>query len=1545
MRDEAELRGSLDALEGLARVGPLTLLAAKQEARGALSEALSAYVEILQLNLADAEAEAGLQRLEEAGVEDAQSRRLLTRVTLHQQRWLEAAARLEATAGLEPVSRYRRLAQIYLLADEPSAAFDWALKALRADPADVTTVEGIGHFAEAAQESLQLGWLLAEFIPTLSEAERAPLIKALMALCEGPLAAEREPLFLSLYEQDPESEQIVAFLEAPFKRALDEGAPRVEALFALATFREDVLKRPLRALKTLEEIQGLDANHPEIFPRIRHILSRRGDWQTLIDQILDRLLYISDEVERVALFDEAARLYEIQLSQPERAFSITLQAFGEVLDDERYGDELWRLAEASGQRKQLTEHYLAAINQSDREAAAPLRLRLAGWLGAAQPALAAEQLKALLELDPRDEALLETLALRLRQAGDMRGLAEHLGRWADEELDAHKQGELIIQRAEVLEALGDLAEAISARRGLFDIGEDLENLDALEILTEQVGDLEGLVDVLRRRARLVDGEDQVDTYLRLAGHFERHAKLEEAIEAYKDAIYIDDESEAALRGLEHLYRQVSRFEALLEIYKMMLQLEPSRDEHLRILGEVALIQEEELEDTQAAIEVYRELAALAPRDLTALRALERLHRDEGRWDDLADIYTEHLDAITDEGDKTELRRSLSAIFERHLNQPLRAIRVLEPILSALPEDEETLMSMARLHEQAGDAGQAEALWMQIAARAEGPRRLDAWRNAARLLDAHDATSAEALRLQIFEAGGADMETLTALQARFIARGEWPELIALLKRATQPTAASYALLGQAHLELGVLEEAEAGFKAALALDAHEPLALERLSQMYLNEARVEEAAPLLERLIPLLDDDHARGEAYTQLGLIAREAGQAERAREHLSRAIGLGYISQEGLGAYGDLLFEAEALAEAADAYERLLLGFEAALKPEALKALRFRVGRIQARLGVPNRAIEFFRAALSLEPSAHAIRVALLEQLELKQDWAEAIEHRRWIIEALPEGPERREAEEALGDRLAGPVGDAEGAIACYRRALVMPGADQASLLSKLARLSQELGDAPACLDYMRQRARLEAAPEARAAALLALGDQLAEGAPEAALSVYEEALDIDPTQLMAFRNLERLLLKHNDFQGQDAAYRRMLKRAQEHPLEDKFIVTLARNLGEINRASLQRFEEARDAYLIALQYAPKGVQLHSVLADIYLQLNKPREALKHRRKILELTPRNVENLKNLYELFEQLGEADGAVQAARCLVFLGGAEEAHKQVHDQHQRPLLPGSMLEAAHWSLLDHEDKNPQIDQIFAKLYKITVPLMTVTHRELRIHKKKNLITNKVKTPLNQMFEIALQRTGFERVELYQGAGDFQGMRVVNLGQPAILVSPEMLGGLSPALIMFVAARTLYMTTPKYLFAALDRTRDARVRRLLVMVYSLLKSLQPEEAPPRDYLDENLLRAFARCSEIERQGLQFLLNKIGLLNNLGLLNQNSQPNLAAWLESVILTADRLGLLLCDDIAAAAQGVQMTDHGVLSVNARVDALLRFSLSEPYFKLRQALELHSFK
>src|SRR6185295_6360048 len=185
------------------------------------------------------------------------------------------------------------------------------------------------------------------------------------------------------------------------------------------------------------------------------------------------------------------------------------------------------------------------------------------------------------------------------------------------------------------------AEAVKAYEAILDI--DAENARAVDFLRqmyEKRRDWEKLLGLQRRSAeKLPPGPDRAARMLEIARlATERVKKPDVCIELWRQVIESDPENAEALGNLGGLYERAKDWNALATVLEKQSEVTFDNGQRIQILGKLASIYGERLNNDEGAVAAWRTLLTLDPNDRKAQEALKKKYLALGRWDDLEVFY-------------------------------------------------------------------------------------------------------------------------------------------------------------------------------------------------------------------------------------------------------------------------------------------------------------------------------------------------------------------------------------------------------------------------------------------------------------------------------------------------------------------------------------------------------------------------------------------------------------------------------------------------------------------------------------------------------------------------------------------------------------------------------------------------------------------------------------------------------------------------------------------------------------------------------------------
>ncbi len=1040
---------------------------------------------------------------------------------------------------------YLRLAELAEASEGIEAALGWIRKGLERDPEFLRL-----RFSEAR--------LLSRMLPPADVARRLAGLAAQLAQKPARDAQEEALLDEVVAELLALAPQHVDGLLLLARRQLerDERKAARETFLAACTAAESA-ENWESAMHAAEAVRRLDPQDPEILLRLAGLHQRRGETARAVacrrirlESMLAAWQEKPGAKRRAAVLAESEAMLALEPSS-EEARRARLAVFEADKDGASLCAELYGLLEtqaATGQHRPQVETYQRLLSLEPDNA--PLRHRfavhlegmgrlreaveqyllLAARLEQSQPEAAQAHYRRILQLDPTHARAREALAQPEPEPGPTDPLLE----------------------ADTAAAAGDARRAETLYRQL------LESHPAGAAVRERL---------VRLYASQGDAEHAIQETLELCRVYEEEGRLLETVELLRQAVGLDPDRWNLHAALADRYQRFGNFTSAEAEYREALRLLPAaRDSERR--------------------ELYRQLVAVTPGDLSSLRTLERslsegalssgelLEAESVRLDMLRLLSLEppsRRNLLEAEQLAARIRPESAAAEEAHLLLAGVAMRVspalagthrvylavqhflagrehesLEEVLAALalPQLETVDLSiLAELTERLGQPQEHRAAARRLAARLLATGRVEEglaqWRG---LTQAHPQE--------------------LALRAEFVAALE-------TTGNTQEAREQKLALSAQYLELAERVEAIKWCRAALSLPPEE---FNRLWEEGADGGAgakspfLPEDVPVLLRLAEIhRAGGRAREEArvFKLLSAHCAELGQSEPAVAYARRVLSL--------------------LPDDASAHAQLVALFEATGDVAGALAARVELARLWISKELPERALATFRAALERASDAVDVREELATVLS---DLGRAEESTSELLSVV--------------ERLCS-IGQAEEALARLSR-FVEKDPGNAALCEALARLLQTLGrEAEAVAQY------------------LSLGDlyrrsELTRKAQE----TYERALELDPQSDAAaarlagvlsdrgrdreaaeqWLKLARLRLRTDDRAGAAAALASVLAAAPEHPAANDLLITTLEAEAAAGRetdpealASAYRSRARRDlsarAYREALEWARKAAAI----------------------------------------------------------------------------------------------------------------------------------------------------------------------------------------------------------------------------------------------------------------------------------------------------------------------------------------------------------------------
>ncbi len=561
-----------------------------------------------------------------------------------------------------------------------------------------------------------------------------------------------------------------------------------------------------------------------------------------------------------------------------------------------------------------------------------------------------------------------------------------------------------------------------------------------------------LTDDLAARIRLLRAIAEVEQ-----GPCERR---DAAIEAWEALLAIAVYDPQALDALEALYAETGRWAdlaGLLERRQQVAEAAMKPDEALTLLRRRARLTEDELDDVDRAIRLWREVRARAPASEAAEEAEARLDvllTRAALWGALEALLATRAERLDRGPARGALHRRRALIFAEHLSDDDRAIAAWRAVLVDLPDDREALDALVALY-RAQDRAEDLVAALESLVRVlppDSPLRIDTWAELGRRLPAVGRAFDDTVRAwrSVLAADADHREALDALIALYQSADRAADAIPLLKRRAGLTGAiaDLLLLGKLTLAVNATDEAAQIYARVLSSDPDCAPARAFLERYYAGRERWADLVELLRGATRLLDEPGRQLDAVLRIADIHLTGQRApDRALDALAEAPAACFRDKrltdaalraaEAGGDWQRFLDDVESRARS-DAADRETLmdgarrfagGMLSCVRPDPLQACR--LGAWFEAHAAPDRAVECYDAALAADRGSIDAWTGKRRALAVGRRWRMLAEHLESMARAPLPRADRAEALRYKADVLTRHINAPDEAASAAQRAV----------------------------------------------------------------------------------------------------------------------------------------------------------------------------------------------------------------------------------------------------------------------------------------------------------------------------------------------------------------------------------------------------------------------------------------------------------------------------------------------------------------------------------
>jgi tetratricopeptide (TPR) repeat protein len=1325
-------------------------------------------------------------------------------------------------------------------------------------------------------------------------------------------------------------------------------------LFRAARLFESSVKDHEKAEQMYIWLVELDPQDDIAVIALEEIRRHLGKYEELIEMLLARCDNEESSSERARAMAEIGRLYAHELDDRGEALVAFTQALVEQPSNDEYAAEVERLAGTDSEHWNEVLDVVAQATSDDvtSETRNALLLRLGSWYGAkaSRPDLALGCYQAVVAAEPANDAALSGMANIYRTAQQWPELGAVLLRQADIAAIPAKTRDLRSMAAELLD--NKLNEPLRAK----DIYEQIlaedpahqKACDALASIYERTGDYQSLVKILEQRAEALRGTKRAQVMCQIAELYEGQLdNLNEAIRLFEAAVAADDKYLDAIKGMDRVFNRTGRYKELLTVLDRQFHLAATPRQKINLLERIASIHDEEFLDHEKAAISFEEILKIDPAHESSLMSLVRHYRALDRWEQVAELYDRHLKVNTDNQRRVDLLVSKARVLSEQVGSPERAMHAYEQVLEISPDHGGALEALARLRETAGDANAALDAIEALAEKAATPEaKAEQWLRAAKLLEARgDRDGAIERYKAALDVDPQNKSATSALRGAYAARGDAASAVGLIAREIENAEGKLAksrLYGEmARLCRERLKDnprAEESAKKAVELDPTAVDGLFVLGELAFEGLRYTEAARYLESLAArteILDRQDA-------LLILSHYMTSLVKSGLEAKAVSGLDFMVEFAPDDQKNLLCASEIAAEHASAEqsyklnEQYLEKFGDILHGHEKSIALYRLGEAARKLEKLDQAIQLLEEATDLDPSSSLPLRSLTMVYESKQDWEEVIRIKNRHLDIVS-GNERSELLVEIGDIIAQKIGDRTRAAKTFVAALE-DRPDDRKLLTKLMQLYSEEKDWAKLIEIVMRLADFVDDGKQKAkyihTAASITHKQLHD--LDAAIGYYNQVLELDPSLHKALTEVIELRREKGEWSEVEKLLLKQLQAAEQEKDKDKLIRTHDA-LGELYHRQLGKVPQAIDSFEVAQGLDPDNRERNETLAEMYssepeLYLDK---AVASQRMILRRNPHKPEAYKLLRRMYTEVKRADAAWCLCQALYVLNLAEPDEERFFKRMraENAIAAQTSVTEEDWALrLRHEEADPMVTSIFALIESAVLDARSQTLEAMGYDPRYAIDLSMHPYPLSQTIYYAAGILGMTPPMTFQNPHDPGGLSFLHARTPAIVLGTSAMAQDIPTqAAAFLAARHLTYYRPGFYVRHLIPTGTG-LKSWLFAAIKLIISQFPVSKDMEASVAENLDTLKSAIQGQTRDHLASVVTK--------LIQSGGSLDLKKWVSAVDLTADRTGFMVCHDLEIATELLKASDDGQgMPFRERMKELILFSVSEPYFSMRQRL------
>ncbi len=894
-----------------------------------------------------------------------------------------------------------------------------------------------GEQAKTNEDKVDI-WLKVAQLFIQKFSNQAEAIKAFeQVIAADPNHGQAIEFLKEMYEKRRDWEKLIGIMKKEAE-AQEPGPEKSQALVDIAKMATERLKRPAVCIELWEAVLDEDPENNEAFGDLTSLYERAKEWEKLTGVLGKQAQIAVDTSEQAAIYQKLGVIFGDKIGDDARAVEAWKSLIEINPDDRRAQEQLkkrylamcaWdELEEFYGSTGKWDEFIRVLEREADKQGAKiedkiGLQFKIAQLWRDKKERIdrAAKCYEAVLDLDGRNLEAAQALIPIFEDSGkepvELANVLEVTLEHMEDDGEKLAMRQRIARIAE--EEIGDADRAFEGFLKAFEqMPADSITQDDMERSAGKAGRWEEVVEAYGRAFVSVEDSDKFELRLRLARVLnEEVGRSEDALSHYDSILLEDPKNTRAVWALEKIFAQMGRYEELLEIYAKRIEMAEDDEEKKEILYNQALLWEEEIGDSDKAINVYNKIIEMAGDEPKVLAALDRLFTKEERWEDLSGVMERELEqGVMGEDDELDLKFRLGQVLEVHLGDKARALNCYREVLAVRIDHEMSIAALEGLLEDESQQAEAASILSPLYEEAED------WENLIKsieILFQHSDDEFEKIEhlmkegtifsqrigspersfvaySRAFRINPEQKEALEQMEEITAILDSWGDLVVLLEeggqKAEDPDVGKDLWLRAARIhdtQLENVDNAIASYNAALNLDQQNTEAIAALEQIYSRTEKWPELIEVLRNKAEATADASEKEQIFRHMSMIFEEMlDRPEDAVGCLKEILNIDPSNTIALQDLDKLYVQLEKWTDLADNLQQQL-GLEG--DPDGIVDLKLRLaGLRETRLDELHAAVEIYREIIEMDPQNQPAIDALeriIEVQEFRKEVAEILE------------------------------------------------------------------------------------------------------------------------------------------------------------------------------------------------------------------------------------------------------------------------------------------------------------------------------------------------------------------------------------------------------------------------------------------------------------------------------------------------------------------------------------------------------------------------------